>query len=145
MSFNAYANEMRTLGVLTDRTTHAQVSRCQSVDEWRLCWDYNKDAKAIIQSLTNVVPSHEQMGPGVWVGKQEGYSSPSWLDESRINGMQRHSRGSQHCMFLSNQRITMKTLLQDVVMFYSDYIFKCLCKTVGLCLEFKNSSALPSQ
>lgn len=101
---------MRTLGVLTDRTTQAQKCfRCQSVDEWRLCWDYNKDAKAIIQSLTNVVPSHEQMGPGVWVGKQAGYPSPSWLDESRINGMQRHSRGSQHCMLLSTECKTLKS------------------------------------
>lgn len=67
-----------------------------NVDEWRLCWDYNKDAKAIIQSLTNVVPFREQMGPRVWVGKQAEYPSPSWLEKTRINGMRRHCQGSQH-------------------------------------------------
>lgn len=61
------------------------------VDKWRLCWDYNKDAKAIIQStLTNVVPFCEQMGPRVWVGKPAEYPSPSWLEETRINGKQEH-------------------------------------------------------
>ena len=65
------------------------------VDKWRLCWDYNKDAKAIIQStLTNVVPFSEQMGPRVWVGKQAEYPSPSWLEENRINGKQGHCQDS---------------------------------------------------
>lgn len=65
------------------------------VDKWRLCWDYNKDAKAIIQStLTNVVPFCEQMGPRVWVGKQAEYPSPSWLEKTRINGKQGHCQDS---------------------------------------------------
>lgn len=36
--------------------------------------------------MTNVVPFSEQMGPRVWVGKQAEYPSPSWLEETRING-----------------------------------------------------------
>lgn len=60
------------------------------VDKWRLCWDYNKDAKAIIQStLTNVVPVCEQMGRGVWVGNQAEYPSPSWLENTGINSKPR--------------------------------------------------------
>lgn len=51
-----------------------------TVDKWRLRWDYNKDAKAIMQStLTNVVSLCKQMGPGVWVGRQAEDPSPSWL------------------------------------------------------------------
>lgn len=78
------------LRVLTD-FPNPEVSPMPKVDKWRLCWDYNKDAKAIIQStLTNVVPFCEQMGPRVWVGKQAEYPSPSWLEKTRINGKQGH-------------------------------------------------------
>lgn len=81
------------------------------VDKWRLCWDYNKDAKAIIQStLTNVVPFCEQMGPRVWVGKQAEYPSPSWLEETRINGKQGYCQDSLilHVIFCQSVSLRQK-------------------------------------
>lgn len=72
-----------------DRFSKPRSVPMPKVDKWRLCRDYNKDAKAIIQStLTNVVPFCEQMGPRVWVGKPAEYPSPSWLGDTRINGKQ---------------------------------------------------------
>ena len=73
---------MRTLKSL-DRFPKPRSVLMPKANKWRLCWDYNKDAKAIIQStLTNVVPFCEQMGPRVWVGKQAEYPSPSWLENT---------------------------------------------------------------
>lgn len=81
-----------------DRIPEPRSVPVPKVDKWRLCWDYNKDAKAIIQSLTNAVPFYEQMGPRVWVGKQAEYPSPSWLEKTRINGKQGHSQDSLYRM-----------------------------------------------
>lgn len=99
MSFHAqiWANENETRTLKSpDRFPKPRSVPVPKVDKWRLCWDYNKDAKAIIQStLTNVVPFCEQMGPRVWVGKQAEYPSPSWLEKTRINGKQGHCQDSQ--------------------------------------------------
>lgn len=90
----SYENETRTLKS-PDRFLKPRSVLVPKVDKWRLCWDYNKDAKAIIQStLTNAVPFCEQMGPRVWVGKQAEYPSPSWLEKTRINGKPGHRQES---------------------------------------------------